>query len=127
MALLIATIGALRRISLWRRGRRARVNVLAGLLAIPRRYLVNVHEVVVRDRFSAAMHVSVAGGFVLVMLLALPVHLAGLGYPWLHGLLPLGVAAMVACPNCITMLEGVVQPRLEVRDVAELLAEAVQS
>ena len=34
---------------------------------------------------------------------------------------------MVACPNCITMLEGVVQPRLEVRDVAELLAEAVQS
>lgn len=31
----------------------------------------------------------------------------------------------VACPNCAVMLEGVVQPRAEVRDVAELLAEAV--
>src|SRR5262249_35285942 len=31
----------------------------------------------------------------------------------------------VACPNCAIMLEGVVGPRPEVRDVAELLAEAI--
>lgn len=31
----------------------------------------------------------------------------------------------VACPNCTVMLEGVVQPRPEVRDVAELLWAAV--
>jgi len=31
----------------------------------------------------------------------------------------------VACPQCTVMLEGVVGPRPEVKDVAELLAEAV--
>jgi hypothetical protein len=31
----------------------------------------------------------------------------------------------VACPQCTVMLEGVVGPRPEIRDVAELLAEAV--
>lgn len=31
----------------------------------------------------------------------------------------------VACPNCAVMLEGVVQPRAEVIDIAELLAESV--
>ncbi len=31
----------------------------------------------------------------------------------------------VACPHCATMLEGVVQPRAEVVDIAELLADAV--
>ena len=31
----------------------------------------------------------------------------------------------VACPNCMTMLEGVVQDKTEVVDVVELVAEAV--
>lgn len=32
----------------------------------------------------------------------------------------------VACPNCTAMLEGVVGPRPEVRDIAELLAHALE-
>jgi Fe-S oxidoreductase len=32
----------------------------------------------------------------------------------------------VACPNCMQMLEGVVEPRPQVVDVAELLLEAVE-
>ena len=32
----------------------------------------------------------------------------------------------VACPNCMVMLEGVVEPRPAVADVAELLAEALE-
>jgi Fe-S oxidoreductase len=32
----------------------------------------------------------------------------------------------VACPNCCLMLEGVVQPRPAVKDIAELLLEAVE-
>jgi len=31
----------------------------------------------------------------------------------------------VACPNCAVMLEGVLQPRAEVRDVAELFLDAM--
>jgi Fe-S oxidoreductase len=31
----------------------------------------------------------------------------------------------VACPQCTVMLEGVIGPRPEVKDIAELLAEAV--
>ncbi len=33
---------------------------------------------------------------------------------------------VVACPNCMTMLEGVVRPRPEVVDIAELLAAALR-
>lgn len=33
----------------------------------------------------------------------------------------------VACPNCTAMLEGVVEPRPEVRDIAEFVAEALQT
>jgi len=32
----------------------------------------------------------------------------------------------VACPNCTAMLEGVVGPRPEVLDVAELMAHALE-
>ena len=32
----------------------------------------------------------------------------------------------VACPNCMQMLEGVVQPRPDIVDIAELLVEAVE-
>jgi len=33
----------------------------------------------------------------------------------------------VACPQCTAMLEGVVGPRPEVRDIAELVAHAVEA
>ncbi|MNT34408.1 hypothetical protein D3C72_1703870 [compost metagenome] len=33
----------------------------------------------------------------------------------------------VACPNCTAMLEGVVGPRPDVRDIAELVADALEA
>ncbi|MNI75702.1 succinate dehydrogenase/fumarate reductase iron-sulfur subunit [compost metagenome] len=33
---------------------------------------------------------------------------------------------VVACPNCTAMLEGVVGPRPDVRDIAELVADALE-
>ena len=33
----------------------------------------------------------------------------------------------VACPQCALMLEGVVEPRPEVRDIAEMLADAIET
>lgn len=34
---------------------------------------------------------------------------------------------VVACPNCTAMLEGVVGPRPDVRDIAELVADALET
>ncbi len=49
-ALALAAIGAARRVRLWRQGRPARVDLLKGLAAMPRRYLVDLHHVVARDK-----------------------------------------------------------------------------
>ncbi len=78
-----ALIGVLGRIAGWRAGRPAKVDWLAGLLALPRRYLVNVHEVVARDRYASTMHVMAAGGLVLALLLVVLVHGFGIASPWL--------------------------------------------
>lgn len=83
-ALGLLFAGALRRIRLWRRGRPEPVAFLAGLAAMPRRYLVDLHHVVERDRYMSNTHVATAGGFVLSMLLIVPVHLFGLESRWLN-------------------------------------------
>ena len=76
-ALALTVIGAMRRITLWRQGRPAKVDWLAGLLAMPRRYMNDLHHVVARDKYMANTHVATAGGFVLAAVLAILVH--GLG------------------------------------------------
>lgn len=48
----------------WRRGRPAPIDWRAGLLALPRRYLHDVHEVVAQKPETARMHVLAAGGLV---------------------------------------------------------------
>jgi len=78
IALLLAVAGMLKRASLWRAGQPDKVHILAGLLAMPRRYLVDLHHVVERDKYMSRTHVATAGGFVLSMLLILAVHLFGL-------------------------------------------------
>lgn len=83
VALFLLLIGALRRINLWRAGQAEPVNVLAGLLAMPRRYLVDLHHVVDRDKAMSRTHVATAGGYVLAMLLILPVYLFDLRSPFL--------------------------------------------
>jgi Fe-S oxidoreductase len=89
-ALALAVIGAGKRFLLWRRGRPAQVDWLGGLLAMPRRYIVDLHHVVARDTYIANTHVATAGGFVVAAVLAILVH--GFG---LHSRL-LGVALLAA-------------------------------
>lgn len=87
LALLLLVIGAVRRISLWRAGQPASVNIVAGLFAIPRRYLVDLHHVVERDRYMSTTHVVTAGGFVLAMLLIIVVYLIGINHRYLNSAL----------------------------------------
>jgi len=49
-------------IARWRIGRPATIAWIPGILALPRRYLVDVHHIVARDPFAAKMHAAVAGG-----------------------------------------------------------------
>ncbi|SFQ08836.1 dimethylglycine demethylation protein DgcB [Pseudomonas borbori] len=90
-ALGLAVLGAGKRFLMWRRGRPAKVDWLGGLLAMPRRYLVDLHHVVERDKYMSRTHVATAGGFVLAALLAIVVH--GFG---LHNRI-LGFALLGAC------------------------------
>ncbi|WP_447956717.1 (Fe-S)-binding protein [Vreelandella sp. EE7] len=77
-ALALAIVGAVRRARLWRQGRPSPVPVLKGLMQVPRRYLVDLHHVVERDKYISHTHVATAGGFVLAALLAIIVHGFGL-------------------------------------------------
>ncbi|MGE8361971.1 dimethylglycine demethylation protein DgcB [Pseudomonas sp.] len=77
-ALGLAVLGAAKRFFMWRRGRSAKVDWIGGLLKMPRRYLVDLHHVVERDKYMSRTHVATAGGFVLAALLAILVHGFGL-------------------------------------------------
>jgi len=77
-ALGLAVLGALRRAAMWRRGRASKVDLVGGLLAMPRRYMVDLHHVVARDKYIANTHVATAGGAVASIVLALLVHGFGL-------------------------------------------------
>lgn len=77
-ALGLAVLGALRRVNMWRRGRSSNVDLIGGLLAMPKRYMVDLHHVVARDKYIANTHVATALGFVLSALLAILVHGFGL-------------------------------------------------
>ncbi|OHV12765.1 (Fe-S)-binding protein [Kushneria phosphatilytica] len=93
-ALAMGALGAWRRIRLWRQGRPASVNLLQGMLRMPRRYLVDLHHVVARDRYIAHTHVATAGGFVAAMALAIVVHVLGFENAIMAGLLGLASLAM---------------------------------
>jgi heterodisulfide reductase subunit C len=68
VAVVALAVGLWRRAALWRQGQPAAVR-WSGLLAAPRRYFVDLHEVVAREPFVARAHVAVAGGTVLCLLL----------------------------------------------------------
>lgn len=72
--LAVALLGALRRVRLWRQGRPSPVNLLGGMAAMPRRYLVDLHDVVARDKAFARTHVATGGGFVAAAVLLILVH-----------------------------------------------------
>ena len=77
-ALAVAVVGAGRRVRLWRQGRPSAVPLLKGLAALPRRYLVDLHHVVDRDKLISRTHVATAGGFVAAAVLMVLVHGLGL-------------------------------------------------
>ncbi|UYG08525.1 (Fe-S)-binding protein [Halomonas sp. M4R1S46] len=93
-ALALAVIGAGRRVRLWRQGRPARVPLLKGLAAMPRRYLVDLHHVVARDKVMSNTHVATAGGFVAAAALMILVHGLGLAEGVLGWLLLAASATM---------------------------------
>jgi dimethylglycine catabolism B len=93
-ALALAAIGAWRRVRLWRQGRPSSVPLLKGLAALPRRYLVDLHHVVGRDRVMSNTHVATAGGFVAAAVLMILVHGLGLANPVLGALLLVASATM---------------------------------
>nr|WP_301289087.1 (Fe-S)-binding protein [Natronocella acetinitrilica] len=95
-AIALALIGAWRRVRLWRQGRPEAVDVVGGLLALPRRYLVDLHHVVARDRYIANSHVATAGGFVAAALLVVLVFGLGLEARLLGWALLAATATMAA-------------------------------
>ncbi len=95
-ALGLAAIGAWRRVRLWRQGRPSAVGLLMGLAALPRRYLVDLHQVAARDKVMANTHVATAGGFVAAAVLMILVHGLGLAQGILGWLLLAASAAMFA-------------------------------
>lgn len=60
-AVTALVVGMTRRVALWRQGRAATVR-WSGLFAIPKRYFVDLHDVVAREPAVARAHVLVAGG-----------------------------------------------------------------
>jgi N,N-dimethylglycine/sarcosine dehydrogenase ferredoxin subunit len=105
-SLAAALVSALLRARRWRAGRPAKVDWIAGLVALPRRYLVDVHAVVLREPAApsaarsggpatARMHVLTAGGLVLATPLALLQSLIAPS-PRLLGILLLAALTMMA-------------------------------
>ena len=68
LAVTAFTVGTARRAALWRAGRPATV-AWRGLLAIPKRYFVDLHDVVAREPAVARAHVAVAGGAIACLAL----------------------------------------------------------
>jgi dimethylglycine catabolism B len=68
LAVTALAIGTARRAALWRSGRPAPV-AWRGLFAIPKRYFVDLHDVVAREPAVARAHVAVAGGALACLVL----------------------------------------------------------
>lgn len=68
LATVSLAIGLARRARLWQAGQAAEVSWMA-LLAIPKRYFVDLHDVVARDPYIARTHVATAGGAIAALAL----------------------------------------------------------
>ena len=95
-SLAIGTVRVWLRMRRWRAGRPSPVRPVAGMLALPRRYFVDVHHAVMRDRYAAVMHMAVAGGYIAALTLVLLVHGLQIGAPWLSWPLLAVLAVMAA-------------------------------
>ncbi|KGE77391.1 (Fe-S)-binding protein [Halomonas salina] len=98
-ALGLAAIGVVRRVRLWRQGRPSPVPLVKGLASVPRRYLVDLHHVVARDKVMSNTHVATAGGFVAAAVLMVLVHGLGLAQGVLGWVL-LAASAIMFVGSC---------------------------
>lgn len=94
IALCLCAQGVLSMTRQWFRGRWERVNWIEGLVALPSRYLVDVHDVVARRPRNARMHAMLAGGFLTSLVL---LALSFLFPATLWVFIPIWIAAIIAC------------------------------
>lgn len=95
LAVLGLVWGMARRVVIWKTGRSRSVD-LRGLLQIPKRYFVDLHDVVAREPFVARAHIGVAGGAILALALVALNYGLGLYSPLLDGMLLLAGLMMLA-------------------------------
>jgi Fe-S oxidoreductase len=86
-----------RRCAYWREGRATAAGAYrwTHLLAIPKRYFVDLHHVVARDPYIARTHVATAGGAILAMALVFVNYGLAIYSPWLDKLIFLAALAML--------------------------------
>ena len=94
--IFILVFGAIQRIRLWKQGRGGKVDLKSCFLHIPKRFFINLHDVVVRDRFTANMHIAVAGGFSGSIVLIYVVYLFNIKNQVLLQILILCLLSMIA-------------------------------
>jgi Fe-S oxidoreductase len=80
----------------WLQGAPANVDLLGGLLAMPRRYLVDVHDVVARRPRNSRFHALTAGGFLASLALLILLAIPALRFELLWLALALALALMLA-------------------------------
>ncbi|WP_321333455.1 DUF3483 domain-containing protein [Breoghania sp.] len=102
IVLACAAMLALHAARRWRAGAAAHVGLTAGLKALPRRYLKDVHDVVARKPFNARFHALTAGGFLASLGLMCLAALPGIGRAWLWG----GVAVSLCAMTCGAAMVG---------------------
>ncbi|WP_025821690.1 (Fe-S)-binding protein [Shewanella marina] len=93
IAFLLALLGGLKRVMIWRQGQASAI-YWSGLLSMPKRYLVDLHHVVARDKYMANTHVATGGGFVVSIFLILIIYLFELQFNITIGLLSLSLLIM---------------------------------
>ena len=86
IALVGFAAGVYRRLALWRQGRPAEFS-MALLLQVPKRYLVDLHHIVARDKYIANTHVAAAGGVVGSVLMLVLVYVVGFKSTFTYGLM----------------------------------------
>jgi dimethylglycine catabolism B len=86
-----------KRASYWRLGRASAPGAYGflNLLAIPKRYFVDLHHVVARDPYIAKTHVATAGGAIAALALVFVNYGFALYSPWLDRLTLLAALAML--------------------------------
>ncbi|KXU82086.1 (Fe-S)-binding protein [Paraburkholderia monticola] len=86
-----------RRAAYWRAGRASAAGAYGwtNLLAIPKRYFVDLHHVVARDPYIARTHVATAGGALVAMALVFVNYGLAIYSPWLDKLIFLAALAML--------------------------------